>query len=252
MIIDLEPLLSAVHAAMRSTTGVQLVGDFFERPALLGRYPPLDPVRIRRLNRIRAAGVLFVHIPKNAGMSVMSILYREQMFHPTIRYYRRVAPDIARLPSFAVWRDPVERFASAYRFARNGGSSQARVSRAFRDRYMQLRSYDEALDHVEHSTSLYDVDHIFRPQFWYVADASGRLAVDQLCMIEDLDQAVAATKLPGLERIGRLNPSEPIDFMPNDTQLRRLRRLYPIDFAMYDALRAGTLACSGTSLQAAR
>jgi hypothetical protein len=117
MALDFEPLLRAIHATMRAITGVKLVGDFWERPALVGHFPPLDPVRQRRLDRIRAAGVWFIHIPKNASVSVMSILYREQMYHPTVRYYARVAPDVAALPSFAVWRDPVERFASACRFA---------------------------------------------------------------------------------------------------------------------------------------
>jgi Sulfotransferase family len=236
--MTLEFTLDVIHGAMRRLTGLKLVSDLHERPTFPGIYPPLDPTLRRRLRCVRDAGVLFIHIPKNAGTSVSNILYGEQLFHPTIRYYQRVASDMVRtLPSFAVWRDPVERFASAYRYARAGGGEGSSVSRAFRDRYMAFASLDDALDHVEASQSLYDTDHIFRPQFWYVADMAGRIAVDNICMIDDLDRAVAGDALPGLRDIACLNRSKPMEVAPTAEQVRRLQRLYPIDFVIHDALR---------------
>lgn len=240
--MDREATLDLVHAAMRRMTGLKLISDLHERPTFPGFYPPLDPMLRRRLNRIRDAGVLFIHIPKNAGTSVSKILYGEPMFHPTIRYYQRVAGDLARsLPSFAIWRHPVERFISAYCYARTGGTSVSPVSRAFRQAYSAFQSLDDALDHVEASPSLYTVDHIFRPQFWYVADMAGRIAVKNICMIEDLDRAVMSDALPGLCEIARLNRSRPTAIEPTAAQLRRLQRLYPIDFAIHDALSSGSL-----------
>jgi hypothetical protein len=242
MAMSSEAVLDRVHGIFRGITRLKLVGDLHERPTWPGLYPPLDPKLRSRLRRIRDAGVLFVHIPKNAGMSVSKILYGEQLFHPTVRYYKRVAPDVVRdLPSFAIWRDPVARFVSAYRFARNGGAPDARLARAFRAQYGAFASLDDALDHVESAPSLYDTDHIFRPQFWYVADWGGRIAVDQLCLIEDLDKTVAAAGLPGLAEIARINLSPPLDGEVSPDQLRRLRKLYAIDFAIYEALRTEAL-----------
>ena len=241
--MKIEPTLDLIHSAMRRVTGLKLVSDLHERPTFPGIYPPLAPKLRRRLTRIRGAGVLFIHIPKNAGMSVSSILYGEQLFHPTIRYYQRVAQDIAQdLPSFAIWRNPVERFVSAYYYARAGGAPEAPVSRAFRKSYGAFASLDDALDHVANAKSLYDVDHIFRPQFWYVADFAGRIAVDNICMIDDLDRAVASDALPGLRKIARLNRSKPMKMMPTAQQLARLQRLYPIDFAIFESLQRGGFA----------
>ena len=238
-----ERTLDALHAAMRRMTGLKLVSDIHERQTFPGIYPPLDPKLRRRLTRIRDAGVLFIHIPKNAGMSVSSILYGDQVFHPTIRYYQRVANDIASgLPSFAIWRNPVERFVSAYCYARAGGAPNAPVARAFRKSYGAFQSLDSALDHVAAAKSLYDVDHIFRPQFWYVADQAGRIAVDNICMIDDLDRAVASDALPGLRDISRLNRSKPIKIMPTRDQVDRLHSLYAIDFAIYESLQNGALS----------
>jgi hypothetical protein len=247
-----ELILDLIHGAMRRATGLKLVSDLHERPTFPGFYPPLDPTLRRRLRLIRDAGVLFIHIPKNAGTSVSKILYGEPMYHPTIRYYQRVAPDLGRtLPSFAIWRHPVERFVSAYCYARTGGTPGSPVSRSFRQRYAAFGSLDDALDHVEACPSLYDVDHIFRPQFWYVADMAGRIAVNNICMIDDLDRAIASDALPGLHKIVRLNRSRSTDIAPTQAQIRRLQRLYPIDFAIHDALCSGTLANALSELRVA-
>jgi Sulfotransferase family len=235
--MGIEATLDLFHAAMRRLTGLKLVSDLHERPTFAGLYPPLDPKLRRRLKRVRGAGVLFIHIPKNAGMSVSNILYGTPVFHPTIRYYQRVAPDVVRdFPSFAIWRDPVERFVSAYRYAQAGGARTVSVSRAFRNQYLAFSSLEGAIDHVETAPSLFDVDHIFRPQFWYVANMAGRIGVQTLCMIEDLNRAVALDALPGLRSIGRINESKIIDVDLTRAQRQRLEQLYPIDFAIHDSL----------------
>lgn len=237
-----ERLKDVLHTVFRAITGLKLVGDLHERPTWPGLYPPLDPVLRERLRRVREAGVLFIHIPKNAGISVSLELYGTPLFHPTIRYYKRVAPDIVTdMPSFAIWRDPVARFVSAYRFARSGGAPNAPIARAFRNQYREFTSLDDALDHVEYAPSLYHVDHIFRPQFWYVADQGGRIAVDQICLLENLEETVAAAELPGLAQITRANLSPPIKCDVSSAQLARLQRLYAIDFALYEALRTDTI-----------
>ena len=242
MNLPVEPILDRIHPVFRGLTGLKLVSDLHECPTWLGLHPPLDPLLRRRLRKIRDAGVLFVHIPKNAGISISTELYGEPLFHPTIRYYKRVAADIVRdMPSFAVWRDPVERFVSAYRFGRNGGAPGARLARAFRPVYGAFQSLEDALDHVEQAPSLYQTDHIFRPQFWYVADAAGRIAVDQLCLIEDLDALIEASRLPGMAKITHANMSPSKGETITAEQTTRLRRLYAIDFAIYEALRTKVL-----------
>lgn len=221
--------------------GVKLYSDLYERSSSLGPSfaLPLDSKRRRRLRAIEEAGALFIHIPKNAGMAVSQALYGQQVYHASIRFYGRFAPGLVRrLPSFAIWRDPVERFLSAVRFARTNGNAGNRIAAGFRTAYARFEGIDEVLDHIEGARSIFDVDHIFRPQFWYVSDRRARIAVDRILLIEELDSALAEMNLPGLGQVAHLNESAAHDYEPTAQQEQRLRRLYAIDFAIHESLRS--------------
>lgn len=93
---------------------VRQYNDVHARAADLRLRLPLGRKRLQRLARIREAGVMFIHVPKNGGTSICDLLYGGIMMHETWRYYHHVAPALCRsLPSFAIWRDPVKRFVSA-------------------------------------------------------------------------------------------------------------------------------------------
>jgi hypothetical protein len=234
--------IASLGERLLRASGTQMLDDFFERPAARLLAPPAwtIPRHRRRLAAIERAGALFIHIPKNAGMSISRALYGEQIYHPSIRYYLRFAPKrVRRLPSFAIWRDPVERFVSAFRFARAGGNPANRVSMAFRTSYMAFETLDDALDHVEAAHSVYDLDHIFRPQFWYVADWAGRIAVDHLFRFDQMDSIGAVMGLPQIEHVPEINASVGAREAPTAAQIARMRRLYAIDFSIDEGLASG-------------
>ena len=64
---------------------------------------------------MRARNLIFVHVPRVAGTSIVRTLYGEGcIHHHSMRYYRALDPDFAQSAgSFALLRDPLERFASA-------------------------------------------------------------------------------------------------------------------------------------------
>ncbi|NIJ32774.1 sulfotransferase family 2 domain-containing protein [Sphingomonas oligoaromativorans] len=221
--------------------GVRLVSDIHERACDLGLPLPAGRGRRDRIDRIEAAGLLFIHIPKAAGMSISQALYGTQVKHLSIRLGRRMEGGrLARLPSFAVLRDPAARFLSAYRYGLAGGSAINQVAENFRALYRGFRSVDEALDHVEQARSPYAVDHIYRPQSWYVTDARGRIAVDQLLTLDDLPDLPRL--VPGFPNrvLPCLNRSRPMDLPLSARQLARLRTLYADDFALWERVTPGT------------
>lgn len=224
---------SGINRLIASAFGVRLVSDVPER---LSRwrvpYPP-NARRRDRLAAIRESGVLFIHVPKNAGTSVCEALYGQQIKHETVRYYAMVAPDVLDLPSFAIVRDPIVRFLSAYRYACNGGTGDRAVARPFNTRYQGFRCIDDAIDHIASARSLFDIDHIFRPQSWYLEDAGGDCAIDTLVPYEALGHLGDIVALPELDDLPRLNRCSGA-FPPalNPSQEAFVQDFYGSDFAL--------------------
>jgi hypothetical protein len=71
---------------------------------------------------------------------------------------------------------------------------------------------------------------------------AGRIAVDRICMIDDLDSAVAGYAPQPFDKIAWINRSKPLDIELTPHQLARLRNLYPIDFAIHEALLSESLS----------
>jgi hypothetical protein len=212
--------------------GLHLISDLHERASELGVRLPVGSKRKRRLAAVQQAGVLFVHVPKNGGQSVSEALYRVQIRHNSIRYYRRVKPALACLPSFAILRDPADRFLSAYHYALAGGHPDNRITHGMRRCYMGFRSVYDALDHVEAARSPYELDHIFRPQSWYVTDEAGAPAVDRLLHMQDLGRL--PTLLPQLadRAIGHINGGGQRSARLSPEAEARVRRVYAADYAL--------------------
>ncbi len=212
---------TGINAVIARAMGLRLISDMNERLCMAGVRPLLDRKRQDRLNAIRTAGILFIHVPKNAGMAISQALYGCQVKHVSVRYYDRVAPELLRtLDSVAVIRDLVERFVSAYDYARAGGTRDNRISAPFRRQYRGFASLDDALDHV---------DHVFRPQAWYVADGVGAIRVRRLVRYE-------RTGLLGRvwERGGSMpvvNRASAATTLCTRSQAARIRHLYQGDMA---------------------
>jgi hypothetical protein len=231
---------------------VHLVSDIHERSCEWRLPLPIGPARSERIERIAEAGLVFVHIPKAAGTSISDALSGFQIKHASIRLTRRIAgARLAHLPSFAVLRDPIERFISAWRYGRAGGGAMHCVADAFRGLYQGFATIDGAIDHVERARSPYAVDHIFRPQSWYVTDAAGRIAVDRLLTTADIGRLPML--IPGF-------PDRPVPYLNGSTaahtlltaeQHARLRRVYAPDFALWEQVRAGRPAAHSTPAAAA-
>lgn len=227
------------YAAARMM-GLHLISDVHERASELGIALPVGQKRRKRLAAVQQAGMLFVHVPKNAGQSVSDALYRVQIRHNSIRYYRRTMPDLARLPSFAIIRDPADRFLSAYHYGLAGGQPDNRITYGMRHRYMRFRSVHEALDHVEAARSPYEIDHIFRPQSWYVTDETGAVAVDRLLPMSDLCRL--SSFLPQLAQrpIGHINRGGQRSDRLSPQAEARVRHVYAADYALLDRIAGRT------------
>ena len=221
-----------------------LFGVYYESD-IYDRFCDAVPMAMRAFHwridpAFKARKLIFIHVPRAAGMSVAEAMGARPLSHYSMRYYRTVAPRFAaEVESFAVLRDPFERFASAYAMVCSGGAERVRLSPPFREQTAHIRSVDDYLDWLEARTPL-QCDHIMRPQSWYVTDLkTGAVLVKRLFLLGAETEALEAyLRGQGIGPLGWVNRSRrrPLGLTP--AQCRRVMALYPQDFALVSALRA--------------
>ena len=224
----------------RALFGVYYEEDLFDR--LCVRAPRAMRLFAWRLDEaVRRRKLIFVHVPRAAGTSIARALYGPGCTrHYSIRYFKTVAPGFwASADSFAVLRDPYDRFASAYAFVRGGGTQCCRLSDVFVRQTAALRCVDDYLSFVEERDVL-SLDFVMRPQSWFVCDLeTGFPLVKRLFLYGRDDSALTAyLKTHGVAALARLNPSIRMPIRFTARQKGRIERIYARDFELVAALRA--------------
>ncbi len=150
---------------------------------------------MRRAPLMRRAGVIFIHIPKNAGVSVNTALYGQFMGHYTAREVARYCPQTWRtLPSFALTRNPWERCLSAWRFATQPEPTNplsARIRHPERYHVPECASFGRFVRDWLPARPLATRDQVFRPQSDYVTGGDGKVIVDFVGRVDAMDEVEA-------------------------------------------------------------
>lgn len=158
---------------------------------------PLGEITMQRLRaRRRAAcfskaGVAFVHVPRTGGTSVTSALFQRFIGHFSLADLLAVAPrEVLALPRFTIVRNPWDRLVSAWTFARHGGGSTdahpAAIDPRVRQDVLRYGNFEHFVEEWLVDRPLGARDGVFRPQFDYIADTSGRIYFDHVGRLESL------------------------------------------------------------------
>lgn len=212
--------------------------------ALAVRMLPMAPVRriwlVLRGNalarRIEAAGALLVHIPRTGGTSISRQLYGRNLPHHPARRWRALFRDrFDEWARFAVLRDPVARFASAYRFTLDGGNELILNSRFEAARLGPLAPLEAFVARLEGDPALLRAVPMFRPQVDFLSDRVGGLLVDHLFVIEgDVRRLQALARWLGIASIPHINASRPCGEHFEPAIEARIRALYAQDCTLYE------------------
>jgi hypothetical protein len=202
----------------------------------------------RIAREMRRRNLIFVHVPRAAGTSISSSLFGPRnTLHHSIRYYKTVHPRFYEAAnSFAVLRDPLDRFASSYAFVRAGGTKSCRLSGLFLGETAHIRTPDDYLCYLE-SRDVMAMDFVMRPQSWFVSDLrSGAPLVKKLFLLdEDKDRLAHFLNLYGVSSLPRLNASDRIPLFLSPRQKHRVENIYHRDFELVAALRRERARANG-------
>lgn len=192
---------------------------------------------------------VFIHIPKTAGMSLHTALYQSEGGYghaPAIAFLHRDPKRFAEYFTFAIMRDPIERFSSAFYYLKNSSHLEELPHYARDAEWGQenLAAYDTPGDMLAAIRNpliygkLMSWVH-FRPQAWYITDPAGKLLVDYVGRLEDFDNSVAhiSKQLNKPYEPQRVNVSKRASDSPfNECERAQLAQIYAEDIALYDKL----------------
>lgn len=139
--------------------------------------------------KIHDTGILFIHIPKAAGMSVSQAIYSSQIGHLKWSDIYNSNPYLYNgLLKIAICREPIERFTSAFYFLKGGGinkSDQNYAEQILHD-ISTANEFALALGNLEFRHQALRKVH-FSPQVKFVCSDEGKIMVDHLIDFNTLE-----------------------------------------------------------------
>lgn len=131
---------------------------------------------------------IFVHIPKNGGVSLNKLLFNNLGGgHCTIKRYSLIfnKREFNAYYKFAIVRNPIDRLRSAYYFLKNGGLHE-KDKFWFNNNLVKFANFNDFVENWLTDSNIYSFPH-FVPQFEYVIIA-GKIMVDDVFKLENLEK----------------------------------------------------------------
>lgn len=180
--------------------------------------------------------LIFIHIPKNAGTSIIKAMGIENLYmDKTIEEYKEHYQDYwNKYKKFTVVREPIDRFISAYKFARMDESGW--FSATGQEGLEKHQHYElcNQMDINEYTKYIYNNPEQFNrwiiPQTFIISNKNNKLEIDYYVRYENLLEDL---KKIGINKIETLNKSKIYDtskIILNENSIKKLYEIYEIDY----------------------
>ena len=183
--------------------------------------------------------LIFIHIPKNAGTSIIGSMGVENIFiDKTIDEYKEHYVEYwDNYKKFTVIRDPIDRFISAYKFARmkeSGWFSATGEEGLDKHKHYDICNSMDINGYVEY---LYinrsEINRWVAPQSFQLMDKQNNIEIDYFVKFENLQEDLEKI---GIKNIAKLNSSK-----INDNKILELTKkskcllyqIYDIDYSNF-------------------
>ena len=184
--------------------------------------------------------LIFIHIPKNAGTSIIKAMGVENIYmDKKIEEYKEHYGEYwDKYKKFTVVRDPIDRFISAYKFARMKESGWfSATGEEGLDKHVHYELCNE-MDINEYVSYLYKNPTKFNrwivPQFLLISNENDEIEIDYYVRFERLQEDLSKI---GIENIQKLNSSKIEDdkvIQLSKKSKMRLYSIYEIDYQTFN------------------
>jgi hypothetical protein len=181
--------------------------------------------------------LIFIHIPKAAGMSIVDALYNDKKSHHAkiIDYQKQDKDKFYSSYFFAISRNPYTRAYSAYKYLSNGGMQP--IDKVWKNIYIKKHtSFERFILHGLEKAINENAEH-FIPQYKFIEDKDNIVACDFIGKIEELNTTQEYLKKHNIDfPIEHLNQSNKDPLIITDIYTRemldKINLLYKKDFLL--------------------
>jgi Sulfotransferase family len=183
--------------------------------------------------RLDAQKVIFIHIPKTGGVSVSTAAFGGSPGHRTWHQWQRLHPKkFGNYLKFAVIRDPISRFLSAYDYILNRPIGWSQLSDTWIDAVRSCGDIETLLKQLAEAD--WSRFPHFRPQSHFVATSDRTIMVNRIVPFTRIETEIE--NILGI-KIKRLNPTRgdrtsAAELHPNDLKL--LQNFYCDDSLLHE------------------
>ena len=175
--------------------------------------------------------LIFIHIPKNAGTSIIKAMGVENLYmDKTIEEYKEHYGDYwNEYKKFTVVREPIDRFISAYKFARmdeSGWFSATGEEGLEKHHHYELCNEMNINEYVSYLyTNKKEFNRWIAPQTFIVSNENGEREIDYYVRYENLLEDLQKI---GIDKIEKLNSSKIKDDKTIELTKKSKNQLYQI------------------------
>jgi hypothetical protein len=191
---------------------------------------------IRRYPYWKKKGIIFIHVPKAAGVSIHMAIYGKTLGHFEAIQIKRIFPGFFKSTySFGVVRHPISRLISAYLFAKSGGTHLMKIKNPRLYQRDEFESFDRFVQEWLKYQNLDLVDGIFKPQYKYLC-LDNTVLVNQVIQLESVQNNSIQLKdaKNSVISIGNFNHQEGKEEIKFNSQTEEIiKELYYLDYIIF-------------------
>jgi len=191
------------------------------------------------LNAFNEKNIIFIHIPKTAGISLMRSIFGDVTLegHRSVSFYKQVFGDrYSNFFTFSIVRNPWDRLYSAYKFLEKGGINR-HDKHAFETHLSTYKDFEDFVLNGLNERIIWEIMH-FIPQYDFVCDNNGKIIVDYVGQFENLNRSLDEINdiLKLAFELGHYNKTDKKDYKDIYTteMIEKVHQVYQKDIDIFE------------------
>ena len=184
--------------------------------------------------------LIFIHIPKNAGTSIIEAMGVENIFmDKTIEEYKEHYDEYwDKYKKFTVVRDPIDRFISAYKFARmkeSGWFSATGEEGLEKHHHYDLCNSTDINGYVDYVYKNHkEFNRWIVPQTFLLSDKEGNIEIDFFVRFENLQEDLSKIDIESIQKLNSSKIEDDKVIQLTKKSKIKLYNIYDIDYKNFD------------------